>query len=176
MAKATTKTKKTTSKTKKTTSNTTKTKTKVKKGDTVSIHYIGTLNDGEQFDSSYDRGKPVDVEVGSGLLIPGFDNALVGMQVGKKKSVAVPKDQAYGDPNPAAYVKVAKEGFPENFTYEKGTFVPLTNEQGQQMVGRLHEDGEEEVTVDLNHPMAGVDLNFEIEVLSIKRDVSDVTE
>ena len=168
----TTKTKKTTSKAK----STKKTTTKVKKGDTVSLHYIGTLNDGEQFDSSYDRGKPVDVEVGTGLLIPGFDNALVGMEVGKKKIVEVPKEEAYGDPNPEAYVKVAKEGFPENFTYEKGTFVPLTNEQGQQMVGRLHEDGDEEVTVDLNHPMAGIDLNFEIEVLSIKRDVSDVDE
>jgi len=146
---------------------------KVKKGDTVSIHYVGKLNDGEQFDSSYDRGKPVDVEVGSGMLISGFDNALVGMQVGKKKSVAIPKDDAYGEPRDEAFVSVSKEGFPDNFPFEKGTFVPLTNEQGQQMVGRLHETTEEAVVVDLNHPMAGKDLNFDIEILSIKRDITE---
>jgi FKBP-type peptidyl-prolyl cis-trans isomerase 2 len=166
--------------TKKTSAKTTKAKTtakqttaKVKKGDTVSIHYVGTLNDGEQFDSSYDRGKPVDVEVGSGMLISGFDNALVGMQIGKKKKVAIPKDEAYGDPKDEAFVSVPREGFPEDFPFEKGTFVPLTNESGQQMVGRLHETLEEEIVVDLNHPMAGKDLNFDIEVLSIKRDVTE---
>lgn len=139
----------------------------VQTGDKVSVHYVGTLTDGEQFDSSYDRGTPVEVEVGGGMLIKGFDVALVGMEVGEKRSISLTKEEAYGEVNPQAFVEVEKSGFPDDFPFEKGAFVPLTNADGGQFVGRLEEVKEDTIRVDLNHPMAGKDLNFDIEVLSI---------
>ena len=152
------------------------TTTTVTKGDTVELHYVGTLDTGEQFDSTYDRGAPVKVEVGNGLLIKGFDKALVGMEIGKKSTVKIGKEEAYGDPRPEAFVQVNKQGFPEDFDYTLGNFVPLTNDTGAQMVGRIHEVDDETVTVDLNHPMAGKTLNFDIEVLSIvSADTTDTT-
>jgi hypothetical protein len=98
------------------------TTTTVTKGDTVELHYVGTLDTGEQFDSTYDRGAPVKVEVGNGLLIKGFDKALVGMEIGKKSTVKIGKEEAYGDPRPEAFVQVNKQGFPEDFDYTLGNF------------------------------------------------------
>jgi FKBP-type peptidyl-prolyl cis-trans isomerase 2 len=144
-----------------------KKKVKIKAGDKVNVHYIGKFPDGEEFDNSYNRGEPIKVEVGGGTLIAGFDAALVGMKVGEKRHVAISKEEAYGDINEDAFVEVAKEGFPNDFPFEKGTFVPLTNEQGQQFIGRLDEVNDEVVRVDLNHPMAGKDLEFDIEVIDI---------
>ena len=148
----------------------------VKNGDKVSLHYVGTLTDGEEFDNSYNRGNPVEVEVGSGMLIKGFDSALVGMEVGEKRSISLAKEEAYGDINPDAYVDVSKDSFPNDFQFEKGAFVPLTNAEGGQFIGRLDEVTEDTVKVDLNHPMAGKDLNFDIELLSITADAVEETE
>jgi FKBP-type peptidyl-prolyl cis-trans isomerase 2 len=140
----------------------------VQKGDKVVLHYVGTLDDGEQFDNSYNRGAPVEVEVGSGNLIVGFENAVIGMYVGQKKTVNLVKEDAYGDINPAAVVTVPKEGFPSDFPFDKkGVVVPLRNEDGQEFFGRLKDVGEETVVVDLNHPMAGKNLNFDIELVGI---------
>lgn len=141
------------------------TKRVVETGDKISVHYVGTFPDGLEFDNSYTRGAPVEVEVGGGQLIPGFDAALLGMEVGEKRHVAIPKEEAYGDINEAAFIEVDKEGFPNDFPFEKGAFVPLTNEQGEQFIGRLDEVIGELVRVDLNHPMAGKDLEFDIEVV-----------
>jgi len=149
--------------------------TVVKTGDKVSLHYVGTLTDGEEFDNSYTRGAPVEVEVGGGMLIKGFDNALVGMEVGEKRSISLNVGEAYGDINPAAFVEVEKESFPNDFPFEKGAFIPLTNAEGGQFVGRLDEVNDKSVRVDLNHPMAGKDLKFDIEVLSIVTDDSATT-
>ena len=140
----------------------------VQKGDKVVLHYVGTLDDGEQFDNSYNRGAPVEVEVGSGNLIVGFENAVIGMHVGQKKTVNLVKEDAYGDINPAAVVTVPKDGFPNDFPFDKkGVVVPLRNENGQEFFGRLKDVGEETVIVDLNHPMAGKNLNFDIELVGI---------
>jgi FKBP-type peptidyl-prolyl cis-trans isomerase 2 len=140
----------------------------VERGDKVVLHYVGTLDDGEQFDNSYNRGAPVEVEVGSGNLIVGFENAVIGMHVGQKKTVNLVKEDAYGDINPAAVVTVPKEGFPSDFPFDKkGVVVPLRNEDGQEFFGRLKDVGEETVVVDLNHPMAGKNLNFDIELVGI---------
>ena len=147
----------------------------VKTGDTVSLHYVGTFPDGEEFDSSYERGEPVTVEVGAGMLIEGFDKAVVGMAVGEKRHVEVPKGEAYGDFNPNAFVEVDKTSFPKDFPFEKGAFVPLTNEEGAQFIGRLDEVTDNTVRVDLNHPMAGKDLEFDIELVGIESD-TETTE
>tara|TARA_R110000765_G_scaffold329254_1_gene420132 strand:+ start:55 stop:570 length:516 start_codon:yes stop_codon:yes gene_type:complete len=144
----------------------------VQTGDKVNVHYVGTHTDGEEFDNSYERGAPVEVEVGGGMLIKGFDSALVGMEVGEKRSIALTKEEAYGDINPEAFVDVEKKGFPEDFPFEKGAFVPLTNADGGQFVGRLDEIKEDSIRVDLNHPMAGKALNFDIEVHSFASDVA----
>jgi peptidylprolyl isomerase len=147
----------------------------VTSGDTVTLHYVGTFPDGEEFDNSYTRGEPVEVTIGSGMLIPGFDAAVVGMEVGEKRHVEVPVTEAYGEVNPNAFVDVPKASFPNDFPFEAGTFVPLTNEQGGQFIGRLQEVNGDDVRVDLNHPMAGRDLEFAIELVSIQATVAETT-
>ena len=142
----------------------------VKSGDKVVVHYVGSFPDGEQFDNSYNRGVPVEVEVGNGTLIKGFDNALVGMSVGQKRTVSIVKEEAYGDVNPAAIIRVSKETFPNDFPFEKtGTIVPLKNDDGDELFGRLDAVEGDEVVVNLNHPMAGKDLQFEIELIGITK-------
>ena len=148
----------------------------VKTGDMVSLHYVGTLTDGEQFDNSYDRGDPIEVEVGAGQLIKGFNDALIGMEVGEKRSVALTSDEAYGDINPEAFVEVERSGFPNDFEFEKGAFVPLTNPEGGQFIGRVDEVTEASVRVNLNHPMAGKDLNFDIEVVGLNEEATKTTD
>ena len=149
--------------------------TVVKTGDMVSLHYVRTLTDGEQFDNSYDRGDPIEVEVGAGQLIKGFNDALIGMEVGEKRSVALTSDEAYGDINPEAFVEVDRSGFPNDFEFEKGAFVPLTNAEGGQFIGRVDEVTDMHIRVDLNHPMAGKDLNFDIEIVALNEETTNST-
>ncbi len=139
----------------------------VEEGSVIKIHYKGTFPDGEQFDSSYERGLPITVTVGAGQLIPGFDSALVGMELGETKHVSIASGDAYGERNPKAYAAVPKENFPEDFveTLEKGMTLPLTNAEGMQMLGTVETVNEESIIFDMNHPMAGKDLEFDIEVL-----------
>ena len=140
----------------------------VEAGNKVKVHYKGTLEDGTVFDSSYDRGEPIDVEVGTGQVIAGFDAALPGMTVGDTKTINLPPDQAYGERNEEAIVEVARKNFPENFVFTEGEVVQGTNEAGFPLVGTLQEDKGEAFVVDFNHPMAGKTLNFDIEVVDIE--------
>lgn len=149
------------------TNNTNNTNT-VEDGSTVQVHYTGTLNDGTVFDSSYTRDKPIDFQVGSGMMIPGFNNAVVGMSVGEKKKVSLTPDEAYGAPNPDAISEVPKLNFPNDFEFITGQVVQGSNEAGQPVVGTINEIKDDVVIIDFNHPMAGKDLNFEIEVVSIQ--------
>ena len=137
-------------------------------GNTVSVHYKGTLNDGEQFDSSYDRGEPITFTVGSGQMIAGFNDGIVGMKVGQKKKVKLSPEQAYGDHNPEAIQEVTKQNFPEDFDFETGKVVHGTANTGQPFIATILTEQEETVTLDFNHPMAGKDLNFELELVSIE--------
>ena len=138
----------------------------IKDGDTVTLHYRGTLNDGSEFDSSYERG-PMTVTVGSGQLISGFDKALGGMKEGETKSVSLSPEEAYGEANPENTTELEKNLFPEDFDFENGQVVPLMGPGGQQFLATITESNDATVTFDLNHPMAGKDLNFDIEVLTI---------
>ena len=142
----------------------------VEKGNTISVHYKGTLGDGTQFDSSYDRGEALTFEVGNGQMIPGFDAAVVGMQVGEKKEVSLDSTEAYGPHNPQAVQSVPKELFEEGFTFDVGSTVQGTNAQGVPVLGTILSEEADSVTLDFNHPMAGHNLNFEIEVVSIEND------
>jgi len=139
----------------------------VENGNTVSVHYRGTLNDGTEFDSSHSRGETLSFQVGSGQMINGFDAALPGMAVGETKNITLTPDQAYGESNPEAITDVPKESFPPDFNFQVDAMVQGQNDMGQPVVGTINEVKDEAVTIDFNHPMAGKDLNFEIELVSI---------
>lgn len=140
--------------------------TQVKPGDKVRIHYTGTLSDGTTFDSSQGRD-PLEFTVGSGEIIPGLDKALPGMTTGDKKTVEIPCAEAYGDANPDAKQAIPRAQVPENIPLEIGTRLQLQTPQGQVMPVVVAEVTEEEVVLDANHPLAGKDLTFAIELVSV---------
>ena len=141
--------------------------TEVKAGDTVRIHYTGTLNDGSTFDSSEGRD-PLEFTVGSGQIIPGLDSAMPGMTVGDKKSVEVPAAEAYGDRNPDALQAVPRAEIPEDIPLDPGTQLQVQTPNGQTVPVVVTEVTDSEVTLDANHPLAGRDLKFDIELVEIK--------
>ena len=140
---------------------------KVEKGNNIKVHYKGTLNNGVQFDSSYDRGETLPFEVGAGQMIPGFDAAVVGMEAGDKKTVTIPSTEAYGERNNEAVQDVPKTAFPPEFEFRLNETVQGANEQGQPLIAKILEVTDESVKLDLNHPLAGEDLTFEIELVEI---------
>ncbi|TDL90973.1 FKBP-type peptidyl-prolyl cis-trans isomerase [Meridianimarinicoccus aquatilis] len=138
----------------------------VKAGDTVHIHYTGTLNDGTTFDSSEGRD-PLSFEVGSGEIIAGLDSALPGMSEGDKKTVNIPADQAYGPVNPEARQPVPRAEIPDHIPLDLGTQLQVETAQGQTMPVTITEVTEDTVVLDANHPLAGQDLNFDIELVKV---------
>jgi len=141
--------------------------TALKSGDTVAIHYTGTLLDGSTFDSSEGR-EPLEFEVGSGMIIPGLDRAMPGMEVGDKKIVKIACEDAYGPLNPEMRQAVPREGIPADIPLEVGTQLQMQTPDGQAMPVMVVEVDEATVLLDANHPLAGKDLQFDIEVVSIK--------
>ncbi len=139
----------------------------VKQGDTVKVHYTGTLNDGSEFDSSYKRNEPIEFQTGTGQMIQGFDNAVMEMTVGEKKTVNIPAAQAYGEQNPEAMMAVPRTNFPPEFEFVVGEMVQGQTETGQPLQAIILEVMDEEVVLDFNHPLAGQDLNFDIELMEI---------
>ena len=140
--------------------------TQVKSGDTVRLHYTGTLADGSEFDSSRGRD-PLEFEVGSGQIIPGLDKALPGMTVGDQKKVEIPADEAYGQPDPDARQSVPRADIPAEIPLEVGLQLQVQTQTGQVMPVTVHEVAEDTVTLDANHPLAGKDLTFDIELVAI---------
>ena len=138
----------------------------VKSGDNVSIHYTGTLTDGSVFDSSEGRD-PLQFEVGSGQIIPGLDKALPGMTVGEKKQVDVPADEAYGQPMDEARQSIPRDQIPADIPLELGTRLQMQTADGQAVPVVVTELSDESVTLDANHPLAGQDLTFNIELVAI---------
>ncbi|SNR64873.1 FKBP-type peptidyl-prolyl cis-trans isomerase [Puniceibacterium sediminis] len=140
--------------------------TEVKTGDTVRIHYTGTLDDGTTFDSSTGRD-PLEFTVGSGQIIPGLDKAIPGMTIGEKKTVAIVADEAYGQPNPQARQAVPRTEIPDDIPLDLGTQLQVQTPTGEVMPVTVVELTEAEVTLDANHPLAGKDLTFAIELVEI---------
>ena len=138
----------------------------VKSGDTVQIHYTGTLKDGTTFDSSEGRD-PLEFVVGSGQIIPGLDSALPGMTEGDKKVVQVPSEEAYGPVNPEMRQAVPREGIPADIPLDPGTQLQMQTPEGQALPVTVVEVDETTVTLDANHPLAGKDLQFDIELVKI---------
>lgn len=148
-------------------------KKKVEEGQTVSVHYVGTYEDGTEFDSSRIREEPLSFEVGSGQLIAGFDAALSGMSIGEVKSVTLQPGEAYGDTSSENVQSVPIKSFPPDFEFQEGAMVRGQNPEGRMITARVDSVGEESVVLDFNHPLAGKTLNFEIELLSVDEQVSE---
>ena len=141
---------------------------KVTSGQTVELHYVGTLEDGTEFDSSRARDETISVEVGSGQLIAGFDSALTGMKLGEVKNITLSPNEAYGSVNPDAYDTVPLAKFPENFDPVVGGVVQGTSVDGRPIVAQIGSISGDSAVLNFNHPLAGKTLNFEIELVSIQ--------
>jgi peptidylprolyl isomerase len=137
-----------------------------KKGDSIKVHYTGKLDDGTVFDSSVGR-EPLDFTVGAGQLIAGFDEAVVGMAVGEKKSVRIEAEQAYGPHQPEMTLQAPRSELPADIQPELGMQLEASQEGGHSMVVTVVEVTDESVTFDANHPLAGKALTFDIEVVEL---------
>ena len=138
----------------------------VQSGDKVKVHYNGRLTNGETFDSSEGR-QPLEFEVGSGMVIKGFDEGVAGMKVGDKKTLNIPFDEAYGPKNPEMIIEFPKEKFPTDMELEVGTPLVMTGGSGEQFQVVVSQVKESSVLLDANHPLAGQDLVFDIELVEI---------
>lgn len=139
---------------------------KAKAGDNVKVHYSGRLEDGTVFDSSRDR-KPLEFTIGSGAVIPGFDNAVTGMSVGEKKTVSIPAEEAYGPYREEMVVEFQKSNIPDNISPRVGMALQLQAEDGNILPVRVTAMAEDTITLDANPPLAGKDLTFDMELVEI---------
>jgi len=141
----------------------------VQDGQTVNVHYVGTLNDGTVFDDSRTRGEPISFITGTSSVIAGFDQAVMGMEVGDTKTVTIEPAQAYGESSPDAVQLVPLSVFPDEMELTIGMQVQGSGPQGDfpAVIDAIDDTG---VTVNMNHPLAGKTLNFEIEVVSLESE------
>jgi peptidylprolyl isomerase len=139
-------------------------------GDSVSVHYTGKLDDGTVFDSSRDR-EPLAFTIGEGMLIPGFEKAVLGMSPGDSAQVRIPAEEAYGPYRQELLSRVPREDFPPSITPEVGLQLEATGEEGERMLVTITEVDEQSILIDGNHPLAGQDLNFSIQLLEIGVEV-----
>ena len=137
----------------------------VKKGDKIKIEYTGTLEDGTVFDSSEKHGQPSEFEVGSGMVIPGFDKAVMGMEKDEEKEVTIQPADAYGEPNPQLVKDIPKDQLPPEA--KEGAMLMMQLPNGAKMPAKITKMTEENATLDLNHPLAGKVLKFKIKVVDI---------
>ena len=137
-----------------------------KDGDVVRVHYTGTLEDDTQFDSSMGKD-PLEFTVGSGMVIPGFDEIVRGMEPGDKRTTKIPPEQAYGDSREEMKLTLTRAQLPDGFDPQVGHQVHLEGHDGQPVPARVVEADEAGIVVDANHALAGKTLNFEIQLLEI---------
>ena len=138
-----------------------------KKGDKVKVHYHGRLTDGTTFDSSQGR-EPLEFEVGSGMVIKGFDDGVTGMSVGDKKTISIPAEDAYGSRQEEMVIDFPLSNFPPDITPEVGMTLQMHNENGQELPVMVTAVNADTVTLDANHPLAGQELIFDIEIVDLK--------
>jgi peptidylprolyl isomerase len=138
----------------------------IRSGDTISVHYTGKVENGEIFDTSSGR-RPLTFTVGTGQIIRGFDEAVVGMTTGQKKTVTIPPEQGYGHRQVELIVDIPKDAVPEDMEIEKGMMIELVDPQGNKMPAEVFEILDELIRMDLNHFLAGKTLVFDIEIVAI---------
>ena len=145
----------------------------VTKGDLVQVHYTGQLSDGEEFDSS--RGEePLKVEIGAGQLIQGFEDGLMGMSIGESKTVIIPPDQAYGLRHEEMVRAVTLDQLPDGLEVQEGMVLESSYQQGHRVELRVTEINSDKVELDMNHPLAGETLTFDIEVVEIIKNADEL--
>ncbi len=137
-----------------------------KSGDTVQIHYTGTLDSGEQFDSSA-GGEPLEFTLGGGQVIAGFDKGVTGMNIGDRKTVRIPPNDAYGDYDDALVLQMSREELPA-LNYELGTELVMQQPSGRSIPVIVIDADTENIVLDANHPLAGEALTFELELVAIR--------
>lgn len=140
--------------------------TQAKHGDTVRIHYTGRLTDGTQFDSS-DGRDPLEFQVGSGQIIKGLNDQIEGMAVGDKQTVTIPADAAYGAHQAEGVQTVPRAQIPEGVDTAVGARLQATGSDGRTMTLTVVDTSDAEITVDANHPLAGKDLVFDVELVEV---------
>ncbi|MEW4923070.1 peptidylprolyl isomerase [Algibacter sp. 2305UL17-15] len=139
----------------------------VKENDTVKVHYTGKLSNGQVFDSSLER-EPLEVTLGQGMLIPGFEKGIVDMKLNEKKTITIPVAEAYGDVQKELFYEVKKEQLPPDMAPEVGMGLASKGEDGREVQFRIAEVNEDHIIADANHPLAGHDLTFDLELVEIK--------
>ena len=136
-------------------------------GDKVKVHYTGKLDDGTVFDSSRDRGEPLEFSLGGGQLIKGFNEAVKGMSPGETKTIRIPSDEAYGPPKEALIIKTQRSKISPNIELKEGLHLQMTQSTGTVLNVMITEISGDNVTLDANHPLTGKDLIFDIELVEI---------
>ncbi len=139
----------------------------VKKGDTIKVDYEGSLEDGTVFDTSQSHGQPLEFEVGSGQLIKGFDDAVIGMKVGQEKKVVLSPEDSYGQHNPEMLKEIPREQLPKEQEPKVGMGMVIGLPNGSKFPATIAKVSDKTVTLDLNHPLAGKKLTFKIKVAQI---------
>lgn len=137
-----------------------------KAGDTVTVHYTGKLDDGTVFDSSIER-EPLQFAIGSGSLIPGFEQAVIGMAPGESKTETIAADQAYGPHYEEMVLVIDRNQIPTDMPVEVGTQLQIRQETGEMIPVIITDANDAEITLDANHPLAGEELTFEIQLVAI---------
>ncbi|HLC52593.1 MAG TPA: peptidylprolyl isomerase [Candidatus Nanoarchaeia archaeon] len=141
--------------------------TKIKKGDKIKVEYTGSFENGEIFDSSNNHGQPLEFEVGSGQMIKGFDQAVIGMEKNQVKEIVLNPEEAYGELNPEFKKKVPREQLPQEQEPQIGMVLGVSLPNGQQFPARITEINGNEVTIDFNHPLSGKTLKFKLKIVEI---------
>lgn len=140
---------------------------KAQQGDTVTVHYTGKLDDGEVFDSSKGRD-PLEFQVGSGQVIPGFDRAVTGLGIGESREIRLDPEDAYGEPREDLVVEVERSQFPAEAEPVVGQQVQVQVAPGENRVATIQDVDDQNITLDLNHPLAGQPLTFDVELVEIR--------
>jgi FKBP-type peptidyl-prolyl cis-trans isomerase 2 len=138
-------------------------------GDTVKVHYKGTLEDGTVFDDSH-GDEPIEFTIGNEELIPGFEEAVIGMSPDESREVTIEPEDAYGDRREDLVAAIDRDELPDDMDIEEGQHLRMEGQDGQTMIVRVVELEEETVTLDGNHPLAGKNLTFDIELLEIAEE------
>jgi len=138
----------------------------IENGQKVKIHYTGTLDDDSQFDSSVGR-EPLEFEMGAGMVIPGFEKGVADMVVGEKKTINIPSAEAYGEKREDLVMQFERSQLPEDMEPEIGMMLQMTGPQGQPVPVTVTAVEEDAITIDANHQLAGQNLNFELELVSV---------
>lgn len=140
----------------------------IKDGSKVKIEYTGTLDNGEVFDSSEKAGKPLEFEIGSKKVIPGFEKAIVDMKKGEEKDIKLKSSEAYGDINPELVKEIPRDKLPKEPEPKEGMFLAIALQNGMQIPAKIVKVEKEKIKIDMNHPLAGKNLNFKIKLVEVQ--------